>query len=88
MSKEIKDNLINWFAKNTSIEEKAIKDNLYLNYFNEAWIDSIQFISFISVIEETYNISFENDEFQDRKFLTIEGLAEIIEKKTNETRSL
>ena len=34
MSKEIKDNLINWFAKNTSIEEKAIKDNLYLNYLD------------------------------------------------------
>lgn len=88
MSKEIKDNLINWFSINTSTEEETIKDNLHLNYFNEAWIDSIQFISFISDMEETFNISFENDEFQDRKFMTIEGLAEIIEKKTNETRNL
>lgn len=52
------------------------------NYF-DAGIDSFSFITLVNIIEEKYNISFTNNEFQDRKFSTIHGLAEIIESRMN-----
>ena len=57
------------------------KKKINENYFEKGWIDSLKFIDLITQIEEEFSIRFSNDEFQDRKFSTIEGLAKIIERK-------
>jgi len=54
------------------------------NYFLKGWIDSLKFIELISDIENEFQISFSNNEFQDRTFSTVEGLIKIIEDKINE----
>jgi len=58
-----------------------VKKKINENYFEKGWIDSLKFIDLITQIEEEFSIRFSNDEFQDRKFSTIEGLAKIIERK-------
>jgi acyl carrier protein len=80
----IQDWLIEWFVNNADMEEMEVKKNLGSNYFNRSWIDSFKFISLITEIEEKFDIYFSNDEFQDRSFSTIEGLAVLIQRKISE----
>ncbi|HIQ89862.1 TPA: acyl carrier protein [Candidatus Galligastranaerophilus faecipullorum] len=82
----IKDWIINWLEKNSNVTKEIIKKNLNENYFNQGWVDSFTFINFISDLEEHFQITFTNSEFQDKNFSTINGLTEIIKiKKNNET---
>lgn len=81
MKKEdILDWLIGWFEKNSMVEAAEIRKKISTSYFEEGLIDSFVFIRLISDIEEKYHIEFSNEQFEDRKFATVEGLAEIIER--------
>ncbi|MBL77072.1 MAG: hypothetical protein CL763_09155 [Chloroflexi bacterium] len=73
--------LIRWFEENSQTDKLNVKKKINENYFEKGWIDSLKFIDLITQIEEEFSIRFSNDEFQDRKFSTIEGLAKIIERK-------
>lgn len=77
--------ILNWFQENANVLENEINENKDENYFMKGWIDSLKFISFISDIENQFKISFSNNEFQDRKFATINGIIKILEDKTNES---
>ncbi|MCX6985404.1 MAG: phosphopantetheine-binding protein [Lentisphaerae bacterium] len=81
---EILDWLSIWFVKNTNVSEEEIEECSSKSYFELGLIDSLKFISFIPDIEGHFNIQFSNDEFQDRKFSTITGLADIIFTKVNQ----
>ena len=76
--------LIEWFSKNSDQNKDIIQENLHEDYLAKCWIDSLKFIDLVTQIEEEFSIRFSNDEFQDRKFSTIEGLARIIEGKNDE----
>ena len=78
---DVKNWVIEWFAKNTGLKEEGIQGKAQENYFEKGWIDSFKFISLISEIEETFSISFSNDEFQATSFATIEGLVRTIKEK-------
>ena len=73
--------ILAWFAKHAAVKGTIDASE---NYFAKGWIDSLSFISFIADLEEKFDISFSNDEFQNREFSTIDGLAGIIEKRTHE----
>lgn len=79
----VKEWIVNWFVENTGVTKEDIILNLNVSYFEKKWLDSYAFINFISDIEEKFDISFSNEEFQNREFATIEGLACIIERKIN-----
>ena len=81
---ELENWIIKWFEENTDAEKNEIVKNLDENYFLKSWMDSLKFISFISDIEEKFNITFSNNEFQNRSFATINGISKIIEEKLNE----
>ena len=70
--------LINWFEENTSESRADIEANTEANYFDSGWLDSIKFIQFLGDIEDEYEVEFDNDQFQDREFASISGLAKII----------
>ena len=82
MSDDIKTWIVERFKENTDLKEDEIGEKE--NYFEKGWLDSFKFISFITNIEEKFDIRFSNDEFQDRSFSMIEGIVEIIQRKTNE----
>lgn len=84
MNSDVKAWLIGWFKNETGEAEGSIKNKLHENYLSNGWLDSFKFIYFITAVEETFNISFDNNEFQDRSFATIEGVAKIIERKIKE----
>lgn len=71
--------IVNWFVKNANVEREEILGNLNENYFQLGYIDSFEFITLISDIEDTFDVEFENDQFEDRSFSTIAGMASIIE---------
>lgn len=83
MEEKIKNWIIDWFVENTDIEKDEMFSALDENYFTNEWIDSFKFILFLNEIEEGFSISFSNDEFQGKEFSTINGLAKLIESKTN-----
>ncbi|MBQ8822351.1 MAG: acyl carrier protein [Lachnospiraceae bacterium] len=74
----IREWIIDWFVENGTTEKEVLCENLNSNYFNAGFIDSFVFISLIGDIEEEYDIEFDNEQFLDRDFATINGLAEII----------
>ena len=73
--------IIEWFDENTIATKKELENDITHNYFDNGWIDSLQFISFITELENNFKISFSNEEFQNKKFATIQGLTKIIEGK-------
>ena len=52
------------------------------NFFAEGIIDSFAVIELIECIEAHFGIRFAETDFQDRRFVTITGLSEIIGEKT------
>ncbi len=78
---EIKNWIRIWFLNNSNATENNIEKNLNENYLETGWIDSLQFVSFISDIENEFKLRFENDEFQNKEFSNINGLAELIKEK-------
>jgi len=51
------------------------------NYFDKGVIDSFGAIELIEEVETEFSIRFTEQDFQDRRFATIDGLTEIIHEK-------
>jgi len=69
--------LVRWFESNTEfVAEPAVDPDL--NYFERGLVDSMEVIELIEAIETHFDIRFNEDHFQDRRFSTIGGLAAIV----------
>lgn len=75
---EIKLWLEEWFSNNSSKSIDEVKEKSDDNYFTEGFVDSFGFISLLSDIEEKFGVVFSNDDFLDRSFATINGLAQMV----------
>jgi acyl carrier protein len=84
-STDVSDWLMRWFEANTPATRQELDDFPDANYFEKRWMDSLKFVVFIMDVEAHFNISFSNEEFQNRDFSTIDGLKKII---INHTESL
>jgi acyl carrier protein len=51
------------------------------NYFDANAIDSFGVIEMIEAIEDHFKLKFRQHDFQDRRFATIAGLAEIVHER-------
>ena len=51
------------------------------NYFDAGAIDSFGVIELIEAVEQHFSISFRQHDFQDRRFASISGLAEIVNER-------
>ena len=69
--------LINYFKEKNS-EESQDGFDTKSNYFDLGLIDSLGLIELIDKIEAHFRIQFNEYDFQDRRFSSIEGLSEII----------
>ncbi len=70
--------IVEWFASNTGASVDALLAGSERSYFEQGWMDSFTFIRFITELEEAQSIRFKNDDFQDRSFSTIDGLAAMV----------
>nr|WP_279381356.1 acyl carrier protein [Candidatus Thiosymbion oneisti] len=66
-----------WFAGRTPDLELDRDDN----YFEVGAIDSFSVIELIENVENRFSIRFTEQDFQDRRFVTLSGLAELIREK-------
>jgi len=73
--------IIDWFKENVGVEEDEIEEKYNENYLEIGWIDSFKFISFITEVENNFNVNFSDEQFQDRTFLTISGFINSVESK-------
>ena len=66
--------LLAWFQKKGDLPE-GFKN---LNYFELGLIDSFGVIELISDVEKEFCMTFNEENFQDRRFASVSGLAEIV----------
>lgn len=74
-------NTLDWLVK--TFQEKSGKSDINTenNFFEQGLIDSFDIIMLIEEIEQKFDIRFTDEDFQNRNFATISGLADIIAKK-------
>ena len=73
-----------WFEAKGALSREEIERRARESYFDAGWIDSLGLIEFVDELETHFNIRFSNDEFQDRSFSTIDGLAALVERKRHD----
>lgn len=73
--------LIQWLIDHTDAQEGELRLKSDANYFAEGWMNSLKFIQLIYDVEEYFQIVFSNEEFQNRSFSTVRGLAQMIAEK-------
>ena len=78
---EVKEWLIDWFTKHSSLDAEGIKAASKANYMEQGIIDSFSFVMLLSDVDDEYGISFTNEDFLNPDFMNIEGLAKLIEER-------
>ena len=73
-----------WFEENAAAEKEEILQHLEDNFFDLGYIDSFGFIALLGAVEETFHVSFSNEQFQDRSFSTIRGFSECLRRACDE----
>jgi acyl carrier protein len=74
--------LVSWFREqNADVANLPEEKIATANYFAECYIDSFGVIALISDIEERFGVRFDEDDFQNRRFATVDGLAGLIREK-------
>ena len=70
--------LAEWFASRGKIGKEARESALQVDYFAAGWLTSMEIVEFVSEIESRFAIQFSDSDLQDRRFVTISGLSELI----------
>lgn len=78
---EVKEWLIDWFAKHSSLDAEGIEAVSKDNYMEKGIIDSFSFVMLLSDVDDEYGISFTNEDFLNPDFMNIDGLAKLIEER-------
>ena len=78
---DIKEWLIDWFTKHSSLDAEGIKAVSTANYMEAGMIDSFSFVMLISDIDDEYGVAFTNEDFLNPDFMNIDGLAKMIDER-------
>ena len=78
--------LYGFFSKKGKIPGKNRDGQLKADIFDSTLIDSFGLVELISEIESTFNFELKAEDIQDQRFRTIQGLAEIIEARLNDSK--
>ena len=74
------DGVLAWFEKRGPVPGDTRQQKAACDYFAAGLIDSLAVVELISELEGRYFIRFKDSHFQERRFSTIGGVAEIIEE--------
>jgi acyl carrier protein len=69
--------LCDWFVGRRKFKGDAVK-LLEIDYFDAGLLTSLEVIEFVSEIEDRFGVQFSDQDFQDPRFVTVAGLAELI----------
>jgi acyl carrier protein len=71
--------LVDWFrGRNETLVSTPIEQIVTADYFESQFVDSFGVIQLIEDVEQRFKLRFDERDFQDRRFSTVVGLAEII----------
>ena len=76
--------LLEWFQYHAPQVPLGPDDNFFLL----GAIDSLGVIELIEDLEQDFSIRFSQEDFQDRRFTSIKGLAELLKEKENSETTL
>ena len=80
--------IIDWFESRAKTVKQASESLLDVDYFEAGWLTSMEVVEFITETEQTFGILFSDDDMQDSRFATINGLTELIlERSTQSSES-
>lgn len=69
--------ILSWFEARGPVPGASAAEKLKIDYFDAGLIDSLTVVELVAVIEEKYGVRFTDAHFQERRFATIGGVAEI-----------
>ena len=75
---EVQDWLCRWFERKGPIPGNTPKEKLLTDFFEAGLIDSLAVVELVADIERTFSVRFEDRHYQERRFSTIGGLAELV----------
>ena len=77
MKEQASDWLCAWFVSRRKFRGDAaqLPD---INYFDAGLLTSLEVVEFVSEIEDRFGVQFSEQDFQDPRFVTVAGLAELI----------
>jgi acyl carrier protein len=83
---QIEEWLTAWFVTRSKVGEEAARgadDTLRTtDYFDAGWLSSMEVVEFVTNIEHEFAMQFTDRDLQDARFVTINGLAELIVERT------
>lgn len=86
---QVEDWLTSWFVARSKIGRDAVEiaaDALRnTDYFDAGWLTSMEVVEFVTEIEQQFAMQFSDHDLQDLRFVTINGLAELILAHSAET---
>ncbi len=68
--------LRDWFGARAQLPDGADE----MNYFDAGWIDSFAVIELVEDLENAFHVRLGEHHFQDRRFVTLAGLAEMLDE--------
>lgn len=74
--------IVDWFSQRGPIP--ATFDMQSGNYVEAGLIDSLTVIDLVEELEAAFDVSFDEVAFQDRRFVSMAGLAEIVGERAKE----
>ena len=66
------------FEKKGTVPGATLEEKLKTDYFETGLVDSLGVVELIGELEQKYAVRFLDKHFQERRFSTIGGLAEIV----------
>jgi acyl carrier protein len=76
--KEAKAFIMDFFAERSKLPSGDQEQFITQNYIEQGLLDSIDFITLISELEEQYGIAFSQEQIQSEAFRTIKGLSSMV----------
>lgn len=70
--------LCRWFERKGPLPGATLAAKLATDYCEAGLVDSLAVVQLVADIEKEFAIRFEDRHYQDRRFLTIGGLSELI----------
>lgn len=77
LEENIKTFIVNFFLTHGKFEGVKTEDMSKINFIDANTLDSIEFITLISEVEENFNVLFTEEDLQSKQFASIAGMTAI-----------
>jgi len=77
LEEKIKNFIVDFFLKHGKFQEMNVAEVVGINFIDSNTLDSIEFITLISEVEENFNMLFTEVDLQSKGFSSIAGMVAI-----------